>query len=221
MAPASPDTTDDPKSLYAATRRAVGQSLFHAMQVANADQDGPAKLTQEALAERSGVARSTIAKYLAAKDDASVNANPDLDTLCRLATVLNVSPALLLLTPDDWKSLASAAILMLQAVDDPQVQQIVDELGDSRTLRAAERGEGGLRIAERAALCTRSPVNQGDAHAPMRAELVAQQQARQTHTLRAITVASAIAPLHELPPEFRAPLLWMCASLGASAHPSK
>jgi transcriptional regulator with XRE-family HTH domain len=205
------------KPLYQETRKALGRSIFNGLQVAGEKDGEPCKLTQEELVECSGVARSTIAKYLAAKDDAAVPANPDLETICRLAKALNVPPALMLLSADDWARIANAALMMLEAVDDDVVLGIVAELRKGRA-RASERGESGLKVAERANLYTASSINSGDARAPMREELIDQQRAHRASTRRGIMVAAAIAPLQDLTPEYHAPLLWMCASLGASTN---
>lgn len=57
------------------------------------------------LAEVSGLSKGTITKCTSF--DAQ-DAKPDLETICKLAYALNVSPAFLLMTPRDWELLIQA-----------------------------------------------------------------------------------------------------------------
>lgn len=206
----------DHTAVYATTRKVIGQSLFNAMQVAG-EQDGcSAKMTQRELVERTGVARSTISKYIAGKDGKSA-ANPDLETLCRLAAALNVSPGLLLLTPDDWAQLAQAAQMMLQAANDETILQAVDALRNGRG-RAVERGECGLKILERADLYTPNPPDDASGDINIRPSLASEQRRHRSTKRKGIAVASAVAPLTQLKAQYHIPVLWMCAYLGASAN---
>lgn len=207
---------EDYAALYKAAQKVIGQNLFNAMQVAGEREGESAKMTQRELVERTGVSRSTIAKYIAGKDTASA-ANPDLETLCRLAKALNVSPGLLLLTPDDWAQLAQAAQMMLQAADDEVILEAVGELSNGRG-RAIERGACGLKILERADLY--SPISPTAAAevVGMRSKLVNEQRAEQSMKRKGIAVASAVAPLGQLKPQYHVPVLWMCAYLGAATN---
>lgn len=207
---------EDYASLYKAAQKVVGQNLFNAMQVAGEREGESAKMTQHELFKRTGVARSTIAKYLAGKDTAST-ANPDLETLCRLAKALNVSPGLLLLTPDDWEQLAQAAQMMLQAADDEVILEAVEELRNGRG-RAIERGACGLKILERADLYAPSSPVAASELVGMRPKLVNEQRAEQSMKRKGIAVASAVAPLGQLKPQYHVPVLWMCAYLGAATN---
>lgn len=84
-------------------RSALAENLRSALSVAGenieCDESLPIKkMSWAALSEKTGIAKSTIAKLL----DNKKNGNPDLATLCRLAEALNVPPAFLLMTPADW-----------------------------------------------------------------------------------------------------------------------
>jgi transcriptional regulator with XRE-family HTH domain len=203
-------------SLYTAAQKVIGQNLFNAMQVAGEREGESTKMTQRELVERTGIARSTIAKYIAGKDTASA-ANPDLETLCRLARALNVSPGLLLLTPDDWEQLAQAAQMMLQAADDEVILEAVEELRNGRG-RAIERGTCGLKILERADLYTPNSPGAPAEAVEMRPKLIKEQRAEQSMKRKGIAVASAVAPLGQLKPQYHVPVLWMCAYLGAATN---
>lgn len=66
-------------------------------------------ITRQVLSARAGIAASTINKLLMSDDKARAEPpNPTLEVICKLGEALNVSPALLLMTKDDWKKLASA-----------------------------------------------------------------------------------------------------------------
>lgn len=96
----------DAAALWARTRKALRGNLVRVMSVAGERDEGPARMTQSELTCRTGIARSTLAKFLSGGDDAAIN--PDLLTLCRLGGALNVPPALLLMSTQDWTRLLSA-----------------------------------------------------------------------------------------------------------------
>jgi transcriptional regulator with XRE-family HTH domain len=202
-------------TLFEATQKVIGQRLFDAMQVAGERDGESAKMTQRELVEKTGVARSTITKYIAGRNGEAVN--PDLETLCRLASALNVSPGLLLLTPEDWQQLAQAALMMLQAADDEVILRAVDELRAGKG-RAVERGVCGLKILERADLYTPNPQSNVEESFELRPKLAKEKLEEQSQKRKGIAVASAVAPLGDLKPQYHVPVLWMCAYLGASAN---
>jgi transcriptional regulator with XRE-family HTH domain len=214
------DVTEIPQQLFTSTRRALGNALFRAMQVAGeTESEYPVKLSQEALSAKSGVARSTIAKYLEAKSKDCTSVNPDLKTLCKLATALNVPPALLLLTPEDWSKLAQAATYLVDAVPDARVQRISMRLAQERS-GAAERGNAGLELAklfgvyQSAPRANSAPPDDSTAEMSPRWSRV-HEDARRKQRL-GILVATSIPPLREFGASQYAPILSLCANLGAS-----
>lgn len=209
---------NDSAQLYARIKQTLGNTVFRAMQVAGESEDAyPAKLTQQAMAERSGVARSTISKYLDAKDKNDASVNPDLKTLCRIAMALNVPPAILLLTPDDWSRLAQAATYLRDAVPDSQVQRISEGMSDPKS-GPAGRANAGLQLARLFGVYRDfTPPTQFEPDEPtIRQELLDEQQASARRQRLGIFVATSIPPLRELPASLHAPLLSLCANLGAS-----
>ena len=205
------------KPLLDETRRALAQAIFHAMQVAGEPEDGyPAKLGQEALAERAGISRSTVAKYLSAKDSNESLVNPDLETVCKIAAALNIPPALLLMTPSDWSKLAQAVTDAAASIQDAVVKQIVTELARDRP-GAAGRGEAGLRLAERLGVRQSRRTSISDTHDVPAHWLEAQSQLRQRSQL-GILSATALPPIGDLNAEQRTILLSLCAILGASTN---
>ena len=199
------------------TRRALAQAIFHAMQVAGEPEDGyPTKLGQEALAERAGIARSTVTKYLSSKDSGESQVNPDLETVCKISAALNVPPAFLLLTPSDWSKLAQAATDAVSSSQDTVARQIVFELARDRT-GAAKRGEAGLRLAERLGVYQHRRSSTFDAGDVPAHWAEAQAEARRRSQL-GIVSATALPPLGDLNAEQRIILLSLCAILGASTN---
>ncbi|RQS90441.1 helix-turn-helix domain-containing protein [Burkholderia contaminans] len=210
--------------LFESAQNALHNSLLYALRVAGEDEDGqPCALSQMKLAKRSGVSRQSIGNYLYSEGDASrsvaskreVSKNPDLDTLCRIAAALNIPPALLILTKDDWKQLALAAHQLPGIFEDEGIQQVVEKLNESKNPRAHDRAESGLQLAGRAELY--KPVDDSLAASGMRHELREEVLDRQRAQRRAIRVSSAIAPLQSVEPEYHGPLLWLTSYLGATS----
>lgn len=92
--------------------KALGQyfsdNLCAVLAVAGKQRDngtaGP--ITATRIQRETGVARSTLRALKSQRGE--VAANPDLDTLDRIADVLGVPPAFLLMRPQDWVALANA-----------------------------------------------------------------------------------------------------------------
>ncbi len=70
------------------------------------DDGAPGPITATKLQLETGVARSTLRALKSQHDDTS--ANPDLETLDRIAEALGVPPAFLLMRPQDWQALGDA-----------------------------------------------------------------------------------------------------------------
>lgn len=92
------------------------------------------RATKGKVAESAGISRSTLTRLTRAPTSNSSGtgengaANPDLDTLCRLAATLNIPPAFLLMTPQDWNRLLSALDVIRH------VDQLKGLLPDLRTV---------------------------------------------------------------------------------------
>lgn len=93
--------------LHKITSNALAHNLMNAMRVAGIglnENEEVKNLTQEQIHENCGIARSTISR-LTRINNKGDGSNPDLKTICKLAEVLNVPPALLLMSPKDIKRL--------------------------------------------------------------------------------------------------------------------
>ena len=212
---------DSSSKLYAVVKKTVSSAIFRAMQVAGrSDNAYPCKISQQSLAEQSGVARSTITKYLRAKDEQNSKVNPDLKTLCRLADTLNVSPAMLLLTPDDWSRLAQAAVFLREAASNEQVKRISAGMAEPSAGPVA-RATAGLQLARLFGVFQelRQEVSTKNSEQLGEKDFVCEQVETIERQRIGIFVATSIPPLRELSQSIHAPILSLCANLGASSHP--
>ncbi|EIK95517.1 XRE family transcriptional regulator [Pseudomonas sp. M47T1] len=127
------------------TQLGLSANLLRAMQVSGLTETGePKKLSQQRLAQTSGIARSTISKYLTQHTDA----NPDLETLCRLASALNISPALLLMSEGDWLQLARALLEVGHVRNNESISNMIEELGSEQNNRPLTRAATVMRMAK-------------------------------------------------------------------------
>lgn len=214
-------SADSSSRLYAVVKKTVSSAIRRAMQVAGRSENAsPCRISQQSLAEQSGVARSTIAKYLRSSDDENSNVNPDLKTLCRLADTLNVSPAMLLLTPDDWSRLAQAAVFLREAASNEQVNRISAGMAEP-TAGPVARATAGLQLARLFGVYRElhQVATISDAAHPARNDLIEQQFETIERQRIGIFVATSIPPLRALSQTLHAPILSLCANFGASTHP--
>lgn len=135
----------NPKSqIYKRTQGGLSANLLRAMQVSGVTASGePKKLSQDSLAKSSLIARSTISKYLTQPEAV----NPDLETLCRLAAALNISPALLLMSEEDWLRLAHALGTVGQAMADESVREMITSLGSEANNKPLTRASTVMKMA--------------------------------------------------------------------------
>ncbi|KVF31832.1 hypothetical protein WJ09_18430 [Burkholderia vietnamiensis] len=126
--------------------RCFVEALRRSMRVASEDEDGALNaLSQTQLAERAGMGRSTLAKYLGGRVD-ETPANPDLDIICRLADAVGVPPAILLMRPQDWASLGSGMLTFQQALRDSTFTALAAELQGMDSTTSQRVAEAALRI---------------------------------------------------------------------------
>lgn len=97
------------------TKQTLAENLIAAMRVAGcvSDSDVTSPMSQVELSSKTKIARSTIAKLRNLRSDTIQNTcgspySPDLATLCRLAWALNIPPAFLLMSQEDWTRLLGA-----------------------------------------------------------------------------------------------------------------
>lgn len=205
MQPSRDKTNSGASSLHQQVQQALRGNLLRALSVSDHDEDAPAPMTQEELSARSGIARSTIIKFLS--KDGALKANPDMRTLCRLAQVLNVPPAFLLMTHEDWTRLGSALSGLALYLQDEPARSIVGR--DVKFRAPRDNARVGLRLAQRFGLRRRVPLEDQP-----EADDVRHVHVRQ---LQGIKAATAMPPWAEIrcDPEI---LFVTCTQMGAATH---
>lgn len=140
-------------------RRTLAQNLTAALMVAGSDQadngDSVKKMTLTSLNDKTGIAKSTLSK-LVHGETPSGKANPDLETICRLAAALNLPPAFLLMSSDDWQLLLSAINGLSLALSGPYL--------DSSTFTATGNNKVsiGIQLAKHLKLYPDNEINTKD-----------------------------------------------------------
>jgi DNA-binding phage protein len=142
------------KILAASIRSAFAKNLTAALTVAGSskeDEEGSvSKMTLTSLSSTTGLARSTLFKLTNGKTPSGILANPDLETICLLADALNLPPAFLLMTADNWKQLLGAAIGLTQILsDDGLDQSILYKTGTDKEKTGTDKVKIGLELAEK------------------------------------------------------------------------
>lgn len=105
------------------------ETLRRMMRVAQVNEMGELHpMNQTTLSDTTGIGISSVRKYL--RRGAGTKVNPSLENLCRIADVLQVPPAFLLMRPEDWTRLASAAEWWPKLAMDESYAELVDELSE-------------------------------------------------------------------------------------------
>jgi transcriptional regulator with XRE-family HTH domain len=108
-------------AFFKKSRNALGKNFLSARQVAGTGKDEITKATSNtAIHNKTGIARSTLQKIIDGKNNKGPS-NPDLETICRLAWALNIPPAFLLMSSDDWKRLIFSINTMQTTVQQNEV----------------------------------------------------------------------------------------------------
>lgn len=206
--------SDVGEETFALTRASFREALNRALRVSDEGDDGsPKRMTQVELVKRTGMARSTLAKYLADGADDDDPINPDLKMLCRLADALNVPPAFLLMREEDWKRLAHAAAALV-SVSKVEAKSAKPSIEPARYANAAEQSVAGYRAAKVMGVEPSSvPIevtHAGDA------SLAHEVEERHARTRRSIRTTCALPPLNHLSAEYHLSLLYLCANVGAN-----
>lgn len=129
-------------NLLEKTKSSFSNTISRIINVAGRNEKGePCYLKKTKLAERSGIARSSIAKYFSDND----TLNPDLRTICRLAHAFNIPPAFLLMRVADWKNLAAFSLSAENIFIDTDCQLLLGEI--LKTKKSNERAKKCLDLA--------------------------------------------------------------------------
>lgn len=183
-------------------------SLLRAMLVAGEDFEGrPKRMTQHQLSKLSGVARSTIAKYLTQGPENLCN--PDLSTICRLADALNISPAFLLMRPQDWSHLSQGSVYLASALGDSKFLSLGNQIKELNFHSSYEASVTGLKIAELFGLYQDKEVSVKEEK--LHYEILQ----RKIKARKGILAMAALPPFGKIYKSAALPLLSLCVILGA------
>lgn len=137
-------TEEDP--VFSEVSRCFVEAVRRSMRVAGQDDEGmPDALTQTELAERAGMGRTTLNKYLGSNSEGT---NPDLKIICQLALAVGVPPAMLLMRPQDWASVGTGMLTFLDAMADPKFRELASELQSLDSTTSQRIAEASLRIGQ-------------------------------------------------------------------------
>jgi transcriptional regulator with XRE-family HTH domain len=126
------------------TLTAFGTNMGAARAVAGTGRDEViTRMSEMGLERKSTIRRSTLRKYDGYKPSNPKTPNPDLKTICKLAHALNVPPAFLLMTHDDWRRLINAIIDMQNNVQNRKESDFVKASLKSNKVTA------GLQLTKR------------------------------------------------------------------------
>lgn len=171
--------------LTARTGQALADNLKTLLEVAGGDASETGPLPVARLHADTGIAKSTLFKLY--RDQSARNlANPDLETLCRLADALEVPPALLLMSRDDWRALTGALAGLNIAASSPLLNELTQ-----KTLPAEMAGVG-LKLARSLTLYPEAVPKLDDSDSPAYRALERETAGRNERRRRAILSATAL-----------------------------
>ena len=200
-------------ALFAKTRQLMGEALRRAMHVAGTTEEGRARrMSQHDLADRAGVARSSIANYLTGGDAS----NPDLRSLCRIADALNVPPAFLLMRQEDWTRVVAAAFALGTALKDADIQAMAGALA-ANTNSPEDRAAVALQVARRLGVTpmgTTRIVEPGESNAVAQAQIASIQERQRL----GVMTTCALPPNGSKDLGYNAAILCLCATIGATSN---
>lgn len=204
----------DAEHLLERVRQGLSSSLRRAIRGAGRQKNGqPTRTTQVDLSKASGVARSTLAKYLNETNAELIN--PDLTTLCRLAYTLNISPAFLLLTSEDWRRLAHGAAALVAASRTQELENLIDsqEIA-SRVLNPTQQAQSGLELAKKIGVAPKKITLK--ATNPTDKAIVSELAEMNERAISGLLATCALPPASDMPQEYAQLLLYFCAVVGAT-----
>lgn len=137
------------RNLYEEIQDSFVNNLAHALRVAGgALESGEiSHMSKGDLAELSDLSKGTVTKLTSTTS--THEAKPDLETICKLAFALNISPAFLLMTARDWKFIlqAFATLKMLSNPDGEKEKPLIKILADAANAQSpSEAANKGLEF---------------------------------------------------------------------------
>ena len=129
-------------SIFAEAQKTLRNNLTRLIAVADETDDGTAKnISKRALIQQAGIGRSTLYNMT------NGSANPDLQTLSRIAAAFNVPLSFLLMSPKEWLHLAHALADLGSAFNDEDATKIMAQAMQEQKPR--QRSQHSLALARR------------------------------------------------------------------------
>lgn len=129
-------------SVFTEAQKTLRNTLTRLIAVADETDDGTAKnISKRALVEQAGIGRSTLYNMT------NGSANPDLQTLSRIAAAFNVPLPFLLMSPKEWLHLTHALADLGSAFNDEAAKKIMAQAMQEQKPR--ERSQHSLALALR------------------------------------------------------------------------
>ncbi|WP_434718162.1 helix-turn-helix transcriptional regulator [Paraburkholderia sp. A1BS-2L] len=130
--------------LYEQVRRRIARAVDNVCEVAGGT-DGrgnPNRISQAELAQRAAIPRATLYKYLSCRRaSAEVTGSPTLRDVVGIAHALNIPPAFLLFTDEDWARVDAALLAVIAAVQKKELGYRMQSLGE-------ELQSGRVKVAD-------------------------------------------------------------------------
>lgn len=227
MTAPSENTAPEADRLFQQTQDVLRSNLLRVLPVSETKDGKPTKLSSSRLSQQTRIARSTIVKLLTPRkvhsdekeSEFAGQSNPDLRTLCRLAQVLNLPPAFLLMGEDDWRRLLSAigglpSVMNAVALDSLQasLEQAKSPVG---------RVELALQILKECGCLPRPPLLEKHKVAESSELWLHGWEESQSQQHQAIRAATALPSYGSLPPAEVGLLFVLSALLGAATNMNK
>lgn len=136
--------------LYEQVRRRIAHAVDSVCEVAGGT-DGrgnPSRISQAELAQRAAIPRATLYKYLSCrKASAEVTGSPSLRDVVGIAHALNIPPAFLLFTDDDWARLDGALQTIIAAVKNKEFAYRMPSIGEKLRSEGVKVADVSLELA--------------------------------------------------------------------------
>ena len=189
-------------------------NVQRAMRVAgNIDGEHPAKMTQETLSKRAGIARSTISNHKELSNSEEKSPNPTLEKICAIAESLNVPPAFLLLRSEDWVKLAQVVDYYSTLSKAKHANPILEQIANCGNIAPIEQAELGLKLAKTLEITNLTSKEVFESLSPEDADIIL---SKTQHQKQCIFAASALPPINYMNTDERLAAFVFSVIFGAS-----
>jgi transcriptional regulator with XRE-family HTH domain len=200
-------------SVFAEAQKTLRNNLTRLIAVADETDDGTAKnISKRALVQQSGIGRSTLYNMT------NGSANPDLQTLSRIAAAFNVPLSFLLMSPKEWLHLTHALADLGSAFSDEDATKIMAQAMQEQKPR--ERSQYSLALARRQGVYTPPRHNASLPKVKTATHWKAKQTDMDLQRRRAIRATASLPDYNELDINAAKTAFTLCILMGAVTRTS-